>query len=427
LEVVFDNYLTWSDNEDKDDLLFKQSDFSDDEEVTPGVELTGCETPTEPEPDLRRMMTEVDDAIDAIHAALPNLYSEPFHLLLCIISSIADSATKTVTKIGVNSREWILLSSLQGSIALLYVLGFVWDSASWNLTLGPKPILETFNYAKRRLHPSVCKPSEDADTSNPVAPVEGVEVTNRTPSRESTREMYNGFTEHCCDPGNYNSSATESLWNLRTLNELSASREWSVVFRFAHANWSKTVAGEQLSLLANALRWIMETNKELSEANGFLADSLVTRMEKVCAANTLRLLERNKPRTTGGISLHRLNHLITSAMETVTSDKVGFESTGDDAIDALIDEEMTSRMPRKKMTLPRLLRHTATELKPHHVLPRQSRMRLGKLWSYGDTSVISKQNSLGAAKNGFGKADGGPPSSSKNMKRSINGAKTTMG
>ena len=91
----------------------------------------------------------------------------------------------------------------------------------------------------------------------------------------------------------------------------------------------------------------METDKELIETNGFLADSLVTRMEKVCASNTLRLLERNKPRTTGGISLHRLNHLITSAMETVTSDKVGFESTGGDAIDALIDEEMTSWTPSK--------------------------------------------------------------------------------
>jgi hypothetical protein len=167
LEVVFDNDPTGSDNEDKEDLLFKQSDFSDDEDEIPGVELTGCETPTEPEPDLRRMMTEVDDAIDAIHAALPNLYSEPFHLLLCIISSIAESATKIVTKIGMNSREWILLSSLQGAIELLEVLGFAWDSASWNLKLGPKPILETFNYAKRRLYPSVCKPAEDADTSNP--------------------------------------------------------------------------------------------------------------------------------------------------------------------------------------------------------------------------------------------------------------------
>jgi hypothetical protein len=196
LEVVFDNDPTRSDNEDKEDLLFKQSDFSDDEDEIPGVELTGCETPTEPEPDLRRMITEVDDAIDAIHAALPNLYSEPFHLLLCIISSIAESATKIVTKIGMNSREWILLSSLQGAMELLEVLGFIWDSASWNLNLGPKPILETFNYAKRRLYPSVCKPTEDADTSIPVAPVEGVEVTNQTPSREPTGEMYKGFMEY---------------------------------------------------------------------------------------------------------------------------------------------------------------------------------------------------------------------------------------
>ena len=88
---------------------------------------------------------------------------------------------------------------------------------------------------------------------------------------------------------------------------------------------------------------ILETDKELSGANGFLADSLVKRMGQACAANTARLLERSKPLTSSGISLHRLNHLITSAMEAVPVDKDGIESTEGDAIDALIDEEMSSR------------------------------------------------------------------------------------
>ena len=236
--------------------------------------------------------------------------------------------------------------------------------------------------------------------------------------------MFKGFLEHCCDPTNCNTSASESLWNLRTLNVLTATREWSVALRFAHTNWSKTVAGEQLSLLANALRGILETNKKLFGANGFLADSPVTRMRQICAANTLRLLERSKLLTSGGISLHRLNHLITSAMETDPTDKVGTESTGGDAIDALIDDHQAKEMTPPT---PRLFRHIATKLQSHYVLPRQeSRMRPGKLWSYGDISVINKQNALGVAKNGFGKADGGPTSSSKNMKRSINGARTTM-
>ena len=59
--MVFDDDLSGSDNEDREDLPFKRSDFSDDEDVTPDVvELTGCTTPTELEPDLRRAMTEAD-------------------------------------------------------------------------------------------------------------------------------------------------------------------------------------------------------------------------------------------------------------------------------------------------------------------------------------------------------------------------------
>jgi hypothetical protein len=345
LKVVFDDDLSGSDNEDREDLPFKRSDFSDDEDVTPDVvELTGCTTPTELEPDLRRATTEVDTAIALIHDAHPNLYSEPFHLLLCIISSIAESAAKIVNKIGVNSREWILLSSLQGSMALLYVLGFVWDSASWSLTLGPKPVLEIFKYAKGRLYPSVRIPEKAVDTLTPIAPAclmagEGGEVTNVLPTCEPAGKRFNGFMEHCCDPTKSNDNATESLWNLRTLNELVATREWSAAVWFANTTWSEKVAGDQLALLAKALKGIMETNEELLGAKGFLADSLVTLMGKACDVNTLRLQESNKYMT-NGISLRRLNHLITEAMESATLEKDGDASTCGDATGDLIGEEL---------------------------------------------------------------------------------------